>query len=110
MSIHLQKVQILFVTRRLKLTRTYRRWARYLRQDIDPLVATPEGQVENGAAPVGHGRRLQLQHQVRAVGLAHRRLGVWLRTHDMERLRYDRVEIKWCSHTHNSFSILSINP
>lgn len=59
----------------------------YLRQYVDPLVAAFEGQVEYGAASVGHGRGLQLQHQVRAVGLGHGGLGVLLWTHDMEGLQ-----------------------
>lgn len=59
----------------------------HLRQYVDPLIAASEGQVENRAASVGHGRRLQLQHQIRAVGLGQGRLGVLLRTHHMEGLQ-----------------------
>lgn len=59
----------------------------HLGKDVDALVAASEGQVEDGAASVGHGRGLQLQHQVGAVGLAERRLGVLLRTHHVEGLQ-----------------------
>ncbi len=53
---------------------------------MDALVAASEGKAQDGAAAVGHGRRLQLQHQVRAVRLSRRRLRVRLRTHHMKRL------------------------
>lgn len=59
----------------------------HLRQYVDPLIAPPEGQVQYGAASVGHGGGLQLQHQVGAVGLGEWRLGVLLRTHHMEGLQ-----------------------
>lgn len=39
----------------------------HLGQYVDAFVAASEGQVENRAASVGHRRRLQLQHQIRAV-------------------------------------------
>lgn len=61
--------------------------ATHLRQYVDALVAASEGQVEYRAASVGHGRRLQLQHQIRAVGLGQGRLGVLLWTHHMEGLQ-----------------------
>lgn len=57
-----------------------------LRQQVDALVAASEGKAQDRAAAVGHGRRLQLQHQVRAVRLSRRRLRVLLRTHHMKRL------------------------
>lgn len=59
----------------------------HLRQYVDAFIAASEGQVEHRAASVGHGRGLQLQHQIRAVGLGQRRLGVLLWTHHMERLQ-----------------------
>lgn len=62
----------------------------HVRQDVDALVAASEGQVEYGAASVGHGRRLQLQHQVWAVGLGQGGLRVLLRTHHVEGLQETR--------------------
>lgn len=62
--------------------------ATHLRQDVDALVAASVGQVENRAAPVGHGGGLQLQHEIRAVGLGQGGLGVLLRTHHMEGLQH----------------------
>lgn len=59
----------------------------YLWQDVDSLIAPPKGQIEYGAAPVRHGRRLELQHQISTVGLRYRRLGVLLWTHHMEGLQ-----------------------
>ena len=59
----------------------------YLRQYVNSFVAASERQVEHGAAFVGHRRRLQLQHKIGAVGLAHRRLGVLLGTDHVEGLR-----------------------
>lgn len=59
----------------------------HLGQYVDTFVAASEGQVEHRAASVGHGRGLQLQHQIRAVGLGQGRLGVLLRTHHMEGLQ-----------------------
>lgn len=66
----------------------------HLRQDVDPLVAPSEGQVEHRAAAVGHGGRVQLQHQVRAVGLGLGGLGVLLWTHHVEGLQ-NRRETQW---------------
>lgn len=65
----------------------------HLRQDVDAFVAASEGQVENRAASVGHRRRLQLQHQVGAVGLGQRRLGVLLGTHHVERLQEEDTAV-----------------
>lgn len=59
----------------------------HLRQYVDTFIAPSEGQVEYRAASVGHRRGLQLQHQIRAVGLGQWRLGVLLRTHHMEGLQ-----------------------
>lgn len=59
----------------------------HLRQYVDTFIAASEGQVENRAASVGHGRGLQLQHQIRAVGLGQRRLSVLLWTHNVEGLQ-----------------------
>lgn len=66
----------------------------HLWQDVDAFVAPSEGQVEDGAASVGHGRGLQLQHQVSAVGLAERGLRVLLRTHHVERLQGKSMEVE----------------
>lgn len=62
----------------------------HLRQYVDAFVAASEGQVENRAASIGHRRRLQLQHQIRAVRLRHWGLGVLLWTHHMEGLQEDK--------------------
>lgn len=67
--------------------------APHLRQDVDAFVAASEGQVKNRAASVGHRRRLQLQHQVGAVGLGQRRLGVLLGTHHVERLQEEDTAV-----------------
>lgn len=72
----------------------------YLRQYVDTLVAASEGQVEYRAASVGHGRRLQLQHQVRAVGLGQRGLGVLLWTHHMEGLQEGKIRVESSFYTH----------
>lgn len=42
----------------------------HLRHYVDAFVAASEGQVEHRAASIGHRRRLQLQHQIGAVGLS----------------------------------------
>lgn len=63
----------------------------HLRQYVDAFVPPSEGQVEDGAASVGHGRGLQLQHQVGAVGLGQRGLGVLLRTHHVEGLQEENM-------------------
>lgn len=62
----------------------------HLRQDVDTFIAASEGQVEHRTASVGHGRGLQLQHQVRAVGLGQWRLGVLLWTHNVKGLQEGR--------------------
>ena len=62
----------------------------HLRQYLDAFVSPPEGQAQYAAAAVGHGWRLQLQHQVRAVGLRRGGLSVLLRTHHMQRLQRRR--------------------
>ena len=50
----------------------------HLRHDFDLLVPTLEGQGEDLGAPVGHGGRLAVDHQVHPVGLRWGRLGVLL--------------------------------
>lgn len=57
-----------------------------LGQQVDTLVAPAEGKPQDWAAAVRHGRRLQLQHQVRAVRLSWRRLSVRLGTDHVKRL------------------------
>lgn len=57
-----------------------------LGQQVNALVSPAEGKPQDGAAAVGHGRRLQLQHQVCAVRLSWRRLSVMLRTDHVKRL------------------------
>lgn len=71
----------------------------HLRQDVDTFVTPSEGQVKDRAASIGHGRGLQLQHEVSAVGLAQWGLGVLLRTHHMEGLQRKNLFVLFVSKT-----------
>ena len=62
----------------------------HLRHDFDLLVPTLEGQGEDLSAPIGHGGRLAVHHEVHAVGLRRGWLGVLLGTDHVEGLRIER--------------------
>lgn len=62
----------------------------HLRHDFDLLVPTLEGQGEDLGAPIGHGGRLAVHHEVHAVGLRRGWLGVLLGTDHVEGLRIER--------------------
>lgn len=62
----------------------------HLRHDFDLLVPTLEGQGEDLGAPIGHGGRLAVHHEVHAVGLRRGWLGVLLGADHVEGLRIER--------------------
>lgn len=59
----------------------------HLRHDFDLLIPPLEGQGEDLGPPVGHRRRLAVNHQVRPVGLRGGWLRVLLRTDHVQGLR-----------------------
>lgn len=68
----------------------------HLGHDFNLFKQTLEGQGEDLGPPIGHGRRLAVNHQVHPVGLRWRWLGVLLRTDHVEGLRSqeDRDRVK----------------
>lgn len=65
----------------------------HLRHDFDLLIPPLEGQGEDLGSPIGHGRRLAVDHQVHPVGLRWGRLRVLLRTHHVQGLRNQRDRV-----------------